>query len=306
MELWIPITLFAAFLQNLRSMLQKQATGDLSVNGATYTRFIFALPFAWVYFAWLANRGSVPAVSPEFFLYCLSGGIAQILGTAALVASFTHDNFSVGTAFSKTEVAQTVLFGLLILGDTLTGFALAGVLVSFLGVIALSSPGQLGALLPFTRKGTREEGRGSNRALVLGVLSGTGFAVAAVSYRAAALSLPEGDFLIRAGFTLAVTVTLQTLIMGAFIGLREPGELGRVLASWRSSIRVGLLGAAASACWFTAMTLVNAGLVRALGQVELLFTFMASIWVFRERVSAREVVGAVLIVLGIWLLLVGS
>jgi drug/metabolite transporter (DMT)-like permease len=141
---------------------------------------------------------------------------------------------------------------------------------------------------------------------VLGVLSGTGFAVAAVSYRAAALSLPEGDFLIRAGFTLAVTVTLQTLIMGAFIGLREPGELGRVLASWRSSIRVGLLGAAASACWFTAMTLVNAGLVRALGQVELLFTFMASIWVFRERVSAREVVGAVLIVLGIWLLLVGS
>ena len=235
MELWIPITLFAAFLQNLRSMLQKQATGDLSVNGATYTRFIFALPFAWAYFAWLANRGSVPAVSPDFLFYCLSGGIAQILGTAALVASFTHGNFSVGTAFSKTEVAQTVLFGLLILGDTLTGFALAGVVVSFLGVIALSGPGQLGALLPSTRKGAREDGRGSNRALMLGVLSGTGFAVAAVSYRAAALSLPEGDYLIRAGYTLAVTVTLQTVIMGAFIGLREPGELARVLASWRSS-----------------------------------------------------------------------
>ena len=52
------------------------------------------------------------------------------------------------------------------------------------------------------------------------------------------------------------------------------------------------------------MTLTSAGLVRALGQVELLFTFAASIWFFRERVTARQVIGAVLIVGGIWLLLV--
>lgn len=291
MELWIPITVLAAFLQNLRSMLQKRATGNLSVNGASYTRFCYALPLVWLYFGWLASRGSLPALDWTFLGYCLAGGVAQILGTALLLASFTHDNFSVGTAYSKTEVAQTALFGLVILGETLSGSALLGVGVSFLGVVALSSRGRLDSLL-----------RG-NRALVLGVLSGAGFAVAAVSYRAAALSLPEGDFLVRAGYTLAVTVTLQTLIMGAYLAVREPGELRRVMASWRTSVWVGLLGGAASGCWFTAMTLVNAGLVRALGQVELLFTFVAAVWFFRERVTVREVVGAVLIVVGIWLLL---
>jgi drug/metabolite transporter (DMT)-like permease len=291
LELWIPITIVAAFLQNLRSMLQKRATGDLSINGASYTRFLFALPFVWLYLAWLATRGPLPDLSLEFLAFCLVGGGAQILGTAFLVASFTHDNFAVGTAFSKTEAVQTALFGLLILGDTLTGTAFSGILVSFVGVIILSNPGRMSQLL----KG--------NRALVLGVASGAGFAVAAVSYRAAALSLPEGDFLTRSGSTLAVTVTLQTLMMGGYLLMREPGELPRVIRSWRTSIWVGLLGGVASACWFSAMTLVNAGLVRALGQVELLFTFAASIWFFGERVTSKEIVGAVLVILGLWLLL---
>jgi len=291
LELWIPITIVAAFLQNLRSMLQKRATGDLSINGASYTRFLFALPFVWLYLAWLATRGPLPDLSLEFLAFCLVGGGAQILGTAFLVASFTHDNFAVGTAFSKTEAVQTALFGLLILGDTLTGTAFSGILVSFFGVIILSNPGRMSQLL----KG--------NRALVLGVASGAGFAVAAVSYRAAALCLPEGDFLTRSGSTLAVTVTLQTLMMGGYLLMREPGELPRVIRSWRTSIWVGLLGGVASACWFSAMTLVNAGLVRALGQVELLFTFAASIWFFGERVTPKEILGAVLVILGLWLLL---
>lgn len=291
MELWIPITIAAAFLQNLRYMLQKKATGPLSVNGASYIRFLFALPFVWIYLGMLAARAPLPEVHLTFIGYCLAGGVAQIFGTASLIASFTHDNFAVGTAFSKTEAAQTALFGLLILGDTLSGTALAGIGVSFLGVLALSSPGALGDLL-----------RG-NKALVLGVLGGTGFAASSVGYRAAALSLPEGDFLARSGYTLAVAVTLQTLIMGLYIGLREPGELGRVLGSWKTSIWVGLLGCGASACWFAAMTLVNAGMVRALGQVELLFTFAASIWFFRERVTGKEVVGVALVVIGLWLLL---
>jgi drug/metabolite transporter (DMT)-like permease len=59
----------------------------------------------------------------------------------------------------------------------------------------------------------------------------------------------------------------------------------------------------ASAAWFTAMTLQNAALVRAVGQVELIFAFVTSVWLFRERVTMREIAGASLIVVGIYLLL---
>jgi len=41
-ESWIPITFAAAFLQNLRSALQKHLKGQLSTAGATFSRFLFA------------------------------------------------------------------------------------------------------------------------------------------------------------------------------------------------------------------------------------------------------------------------
>ena len=59
----------------------------------------------------------------------------------------------------------------------------------------------------------------------------------------------------------------------------------------------------ASAGWFTAMTIQNAAYVRALGQIELLFTFAASIFLFHERPNRTEVIGIVLVVGGILLLL---
>ena len=72
--------------------------------------------------------------------------------------------------------------------------------------------------------------------------------------------------------------------------------------TWRRSIWVGLAGMVASAGWFTAMTLERAAYVRALGQVELLFAFAFSVFVFRERVRPMELLGAALVVAGLILL----
>jgi drug/metabolite transporter (DMT)-like permease len=45
-----------------------------------------------------------------------------------------------------------------------------------------------------------------------------------------------------------------------------------------------------------AFTLTQAAYVRALGQIELLFTFIASVFIFREKVSTTEITGAVLLI----------
>ena len=46
MELWIPITIAAAFLQNLRSAAQKHLKSVMGTTGATFVRFGFGFPFA--------------------------------------------------------------------------------------------------------------------------------------------------------------------------------------------------------------------------------------------------------------------
>jgi drug/metabolite transporter (DMT)-like permease len=71
---------------------------------------------------------------------------------------------------------------------------------------------------------------------------------------------------------------------------------------WRPALLVGLIAMVASACWFTAMALHNAAMVRALGQIELLFTLATSVWLLHERITRREVIGIALLVLGILML----
>ena len=284
-------------MQNLRSLLQKRLTGRLSVNGASYSRFLFALPFAMAYLLMLSGSRDVPAPNGAFLAFVTLAAVSQIVGTSALLASFTERNFAVGTAYSKTEVVQTAVVGFVVLAEPVSGLAMAAIAVSLVGVWVLSIPPgsfRLGG------------GSGSRRAVWLGMLSGAGFAVAAVCFRGASLSLPHGDFLVRAAVTLAVGLVLQTLIMGGYLLLREPGQVRAVAGSWRVSLWVGLAGMLASAGWFTAMTLETAALVRALAQVELIFTFLTAVIVFKEAIRAREVLGVALIIGGIYLLLLGN
>ena len=59
----------------------------------------------------------VPAPTPVFALYTVTGATAQIVATFLLIHLFSYRNFAVGTTYSKTETVQTAVFGILILGD---------------------------------------------------------------------------------------------------------------------------------------------------------------------------------------------
>ena len=300
MELWVPVTLAAAFMQNLRSALQKHLKGSLSTSGATFCRFIYAVPLALAYVALLGEGFGFewPDPNPRFALFAMVGGVTQITATALLVYLFSLRNFAVGTTYSKTETVQAAVFGLVILGEPISLAAALAIGISLVGVMLIS--------VAKSRLTLRNLFFGwTGRAAFIGVLSGTFFGLSAVAYRAASLSLGGEGFLMQAAFTLACVVVFQTAVMAVWIRLREPGELSRVIGRWRVASLVGVSGMLGSAAWFTAMTLENAAYVRAVGQIELVFTFIASYFFFRERSTALELAGIVLIVGGIVILLLG-
>jgi drug/metabolite transporter (DMT)-like permease len=127
-----------------------------------------------------------------------------------------------------------------------------------------------------------------------------------VLFRAASLSLGLDSFTLAASFTLLIVLILQTAIMGVVIGLREPGQLEKVIRHWRPAALVGISGGLASIGWFSAFTLQNATYVRALGQIELIFTFAVTLLVFHEKVSRAEIGGILLIGASIILLLLAA
>ena len=292
MELWVLIAIGAAFFQNVRSALQKHLKGRLSTTGATFSRFIFAAPLAMGMLSALVLLGgyALPTPNLQFAGFAVLGGVSQITATALLVHLFGLRNFAVGTTFSKTETVQAALFGVVVLSDAITPMAGVALIVSLIGVAMISSTNGL-------------RGGIFNRGALIGIASGTAFAVSGISYRGASLSLDSGDFLIRASFTLACVLVFQTVNMLVWLAWKDAPQIGRVLKSWRVSMWVGIAGGIASLGWFSAMTLQNAAYVKAVGQVELLFSFAVSVLVFKERSSGREVGGILLISLGILLLL---
>ena len=287
-------------MQNLRSALQRHLKGRLSTTGATFSRFAYAAPLAVLYTAGLATIGEfdLPTPNAVFLSSMIVGGISQILATALLVYLFSFKNFAVGTTFSKTETIQTALFGLVVLGDALSVAALAAILISLAGVFAISTARTASGLSGLIEGLT-------GKAALIGVASGALFGVSAVTYRAASLSLEGEGFLMQASFTLACVTVLQTILMAVYMRVREPGQIMTVLRSWRVSALVGFAGMLASVGWFTAMTIQNAAYVRALGQIELIFTFGASYFVFNERSNRMELIGIMLVTCGILLLLLG-
>jgi drug/metabolite transporter (DMT)-like permease len=300
-ELWIPVTIAAAFFQNLRSALQKHLKGRLSTSGASYVRFFYALPLAALYVAGLNTIGGLPLPRPNltFLAYCLLGGLTQILFTVFLLWTFSFRNFAVGTTFSKLEVVMVAVLGAVILGDHLNWVAILAIAVSACGLIALSL-GQAKLSLRALIAGLGE------KSTLLGLVSAAFLGASSVFYRGGSLSLHHDSVVMSAAFTLVVSLTLQTLIMGAWIAWKEPGEFRNVLANWRTAGAVGVAGMLASVCWFTAFTVQDAAHVRALGQIELVFTFLATTLFFHEKVDIRELIGILLVAGGIVLLVLGG
>ena len=292
------MTIAAAFFQNLRSTLQKHLRAKLSNAGATYVRFLYAWPLALIYCAGVSIGGDMPLpeVNGRFLAFCFAGAMTQILFTFLLMWMFNFRNFAVGTTYSKTETVQVAILGFLLLGDTLTTGAVLAIVISAAGVMALS--------VAHSRLSFRHliTGLGEKSALI-GLACGAFLGASSVFYRGGTLALGDGPVIMRAAFALAVATSIQVVVMGAWLAWREPGQILAVLRAWRVAALVGTAGVLASICWFTAFTLESAAYVRALGQIELVFTFISSYSFFKERSTAAEILGILAIIAGILLLL---
>lgn len=293
--LWVPATLAAAMAQTARNALQRGLTETLGTIGATQVRFVFGLPFALIFLAVVAfvTGERLPAAGPGFLPFVLLGALAQIGATALMLAAMRERSFSVVTAYVKTEPVQTAVFGLVVLGEPLTGPMLAAILVATAGVFLVSyRPGLLTG--------------GGLRPVLLGIMAGGLFGLAAIGFRGGILALTSGSFLIKATTTLVVGLAIQTIVLALWLALFDRSMLLKLLQTWRSSVGAGFLGALASQFWFIGFALTSAANVRTLALVEIIMAQIVSRRLFSQTLGRREGVGLAAIVAGVALLLATS
>jgi drug/metabolite transporter (DMT)-like permease len=290
--LWAVFTVIAAAAQTARNAMQRELTATLGTVGATHVRFLFGFPFALIFLAGvLAITGaSLPRPGLVFWPWIVGGLLAQIAATALMLAAMNDRSFVVTIAYIKTEPVQVALFGFLLLGDRVTPLLAVAILVATAGVVVMSlKPGAVQA--------------GGSRPTLLGLVAGGMFGLSAIGYRGAILRLElANNYVLAATFTLVVGLVLQSLLLSAWLALRDPGVLKAIMRAWRPSLFAGFMGALASQFWFLAFAIATAASVRTLALVEVLFAQAISKFVFRQPTSPREVVGIVLVVIGVGLL----
>jgi drug/metabolite transporter (DMT)-like permease len=133
--------------------------------------------------------------------------------------------------------------------------------------------------------------------------AGAMFALSAIGYRGAILSLENTHYVMAATFTLAVGLVLQAAVLTLYLLVRDRAVLGAIFRAWRPSLFAGFMGATASQFWFLAFALATAASVRTLALVEVLFAQAISRFVFGQQTTGREGIGIVMIVIGVALLI---
>lgn len=290
--LWVPFTIIAALGQVARNAMQRQLTGPLGTWGATNIRFLFGFPFSIVFFAVViaATGDHVPLPAAAFWPWLLLGALCQIVGTGMMLLAMNDRSFVVTTAYLKTEAIQTAIFGFVFLGDHLTLLKVVAILIATAGVV-------IAALRPGAGKGFTDL-----KPTLLGLAAAAAFALSAVGFRGAVISVPGVTFVTAASCTLVLGLFVQTLILTIYLLARAPGVIKAILGLWRPSMFAGFMGAFASQFWFLAFALTAAANVRTLALVEVLFAQGVAYYSFKQPLSARELSGIALIVLGVALL----
>ncbi len=295
---WIPITIGAALAQTARNTAQRSLTAQAGTMGATLVRFLYGLPFAalWlaVLYLWPGGPDAVPArFDATYFSWVFLGATSQIAATAFLLAAMKERNFVIAVTYSKTEVLQVAIFSSLFLHELPSLFVLAAICLATVGMLLVSMP----------RQAMGDGATGLNwggRVLAFGLASGACFALSAVGYRGAALYLgSDVPPWLTGAWGVLWAQAIQTAMLGGWIAVRMPAVLRAVFKAWRISLWAGAMGAAASICWFTSFAMTTAAEVRTLGMVEVLFSYLVSRRLLREKLSVYEQVGLLLVAVGL-------
>jgi drug/metabolite transporter (DMT)-like permease len=288
--LWIPLTLFAAAAQTVRNTAQRRLIDELGTLGATLVRFLYGMPLLtlWLVGILMLRDFNSPHLSWSFAGWIVLAALSQTAGTALLLRAMAARSFAIGLVYSKSEVIQVALFSIVFLGERPSPLTFAAIALATFGVVLLSPRAKPGA-----------SRRWADPAALFGLASGTAFALSIVSYRGANLALGVDSPFLAAAETLFWAQLLQTLLLGAWLSLRNPSVLRGAIRAWRLSLFAGGAGASASLANVTALALESASHVRTLILIEVVFTYAVSLRVFRETISRRELAGIALVILGV-------
>lgn len=306
--LWIIISMFAALMQAVRTAAQKTLNQRMSNLGTTYVRSVFGLPLMLAFLWYVESQwgGGWPVLKFDYLALTFLGAAAQIFATMALIYMFKLRNFAIGTMLTKVDILMTAVIGALLFSESLSATGVLALLVVVTGVL-LMTVGRMGPkALAEADVGFWEVvfGKPTQVALLCALLFTFSYLFlreATLVMEAAGGQVPEGvaGSFWRGAWTVVVATVMQIVVVGAWLWWTEPKVFAQMGPNAKIATFIGCTSAIGSIGWYTAFAMQNASYVRAVGQIEVVFTLLIAWFYFKERLTPLEFIGIFVTVAGV-------
>lgn len=279
---WILFTLLAAFSQSWRNAFQSRLSKEMNVIGVTLSRFLWAGPLAALYLFTLYsyNPVSIPTFTSYSYLYIVGASIMQIVATGLMVVLFKQKNFAIGAGLAKSEAPVAAFLGVLFFGTSLSLLGWAGVAVGAIAVFMLSCPNGIKSI--------------SLKTALIGLACSTSFALTSLWVREASLTI-DLPFPHRAAWVLFLVILLQTILLVGYMLAKDRKTLKAMFTKPKLVVMTSIASFIGSLGWFSAMSLQTVPLVKTLGQVEVFFTMLISLFWLKEGIKRKDMLALLLI-----------
>ncbi len=290
---WIALSLLASVFQVFRNSYSKSLKNSFSDSTITAIRFIFGFPFiVIIYFIFNKFSFNFYWLTQTSLLFVSTGSLFQILGTFFILRCFQFRNFATGVTFSKLEAIFAALISSIFFADPVKKEGLYFIFLAFIGIVFLFSDSI--KLLSLKNKNQL-------KCSIYGLICGICFATSSVLFRHANITLISIDSTILRGInTLFISITLQTIIMIIYlIATNKKFILQHKKSTLIKSTAVGFFGISASCCWFIAFGIANAAYVKTVGQIEILFSIIITVIIFKEKIKINEIIAISITIISI-------
>jgi len=271
--------------------LSGRLVGSPAVNR---TRLLFALPMvSLVHWATQGELLPIHAESWRWGWMALSGVIGFVIGDALLFQAFVVIGPRLSMLLMALSPVLSTVLAWILLDEKLSAVALAGIFITVAGVAWVVTD---------RRNGTAMLPDAPPRTYLIGVLLGLGGALGqSGGYIASRLGL-EGDFPALSG-NLIRLVASNILIWGLALAARQvPGNFQKFREHPRALLIVffGAIFGPFIGVWLSLVAVQNApvGVASTLTSLMPIFLLPLSWFFFKERITARSIVGTILAVVG--------
>ena len=284
--MWIIMAGLSAFFAGVTAILAKCGIRKTESDVATAIRTVVVLIFSWIMVAVVGSFGSITSIAPRSFVFLILSGAATGASWICYFKALSLGDVNKVVPVDKSSVILTVLFAIIVLGET------NNLAAKLIGTVLIAA----GTFLMIEKKASDDvdpTAKQNRSWLIYAVLSAV---FAALTSILAKIGI-DG---VESNLGTAVRTCVVLVMAWGIVLFRGKGAQAKAIDR-RELLFIILSGIATGASWLCYYYAIQNGVVSVvvpIDKLSVIVSIVFSFFVFGERLSKKALLGLILMIAG--------